>query len=98
MINYKKERFMVKFIFEVEQPEDYEFYSDTNLSFGGIDLTVTDMFARFEQFLLGMGYDKRSIQKFYDANSSVVKEKRPVQGENFDGPEGKACSCENGRA
>jgi len=56
---------MTKFTFKVDDPELYQFYADLELVFDGLDMTVEEMYERFEQFMLGLGYQPNSLQKFY---------------------------------
>ena len=64
---------MVKFSFKVEEAADYEFYSDHTMKFEGMDMTIDEMFERFEMFLVGIGYHQKSIQKFYTGKSSYAE-------------------------
>jgi hypothetical protein len=56
---------MITYEFKVDDPEDYEFYSDVSVSFQGEDAHINTMFERFEQFLLGIGYQQGSIDSYH---------------------------------
>ena len=76
---------MITFKFAAEDPADYEFYSDVEHSFKGMDHTVEEVYERFECFLLGLGYQQGSIQRFYNDKfrDERVKESIPVTSVNL---------------
>ncbi len=66
---------MITYEFKVDDPEDYEFYSDVSVSFQGEDAHINTMFERFEQFLLGIGYQQGSIENYYKTQAVQVQER-----------------------
>jgi len=66
---------MITYEFKVDDPEDYEFYSDVSVSFQGEDAHINTMFERFEQFLLGIGYQQGSIENYYKTQNIQLQER-----------------------